>query len=102
MFEIIALVFSIVFIVDYSGAIDNLSRVIYYFFNKGKYNGWRIPLIGCSLCTTFWTMILYLSIIGFPPVYVIGVASLCAYSTSFILEIMYKVRELVIKLLRFI
>ena len=53
MLEVIMIVFAIVFVVDYSGAIDSLSRLIYSWFNRGKYNGWRVHLIGCSLCSTF-------------------------------------------------
>lgn len=102
MLEVIMIVFAIVFIVDYSGAIDNLSRLIFSFFNKSKYNGWRIPLIGCSLCSTFWVMILYFYLIGLSLPYIIGGAALCAYSTSIILELMYKIREWIVRLLSII
>jgi hypothetical protein len=55
----------IVFCIDLSGGIYSLSEFVWKrLFPKIPYNGWRIPLIGCSLCSTWWGGILYLLITG--------------------------------------
>lgn len=63
MLEFVVIWVLIVYCVDVSGGMNSLSRFIWSKLYPGvKYVDWRPPLIGCSLCMTFWAGILYLII----------------------------------------
>lgn len=45
-----------------------------------EYKGWYIPLIGCSRCLTFWSVLVYTFYLSdYDPVVILGIASFCSY-----------------------
>lgn len=60
--NLILIQFIVVFIIDLSGIIDTIKLLISKYLTKGKITStnFNLPLIGCSLCMTFWTGLLYL------------------------------------------
>lgn len=60
--NLILIQFIVVFIIDLSGIIDTIKLLISKYLTKGKVisTNFNLPLIGCSLCMTFWTGLLYL------------------------------------------
>lgn len=88
--------FIAVFIIDYSGIIDEADRIITKLLKS------RVPLhipkpFSCSLCTTWWTGLIYLLIIGqfnFITLLILGLA--CALTPE-ILSIIYFLKDLVNK-----
>ncbi len=72
----------VAFVVDYSGAIDKLNAFVFEKFTGFPYNGWRIPLLSCSLCVTFWVSILFLWINGLGVLNILTGAALNALLVS--------------------
>lgn len=60
--NLILIQFIVVFIVDLSGITNTIKSLISKYLTKGKVTStnFNLPLIGCSLCMTFWTGLLYL------------------------------------------
>ena len=82
VFKMVVLTFSICYIVDISGIIQKLNKWCWVrlFGANLQYNGWYIPVIGCSRCLTFWSVLLYSVIIsGFDYLLCLGLASLLRY-----------------------
>lgn len=52
---------SLCYIIDVSGAFGKLNKAVFkrLYGDSLKYNGWYIPLLGCSRCATFWSCLLY-------------------------------------------
>ena len=72
----------VVFIVDISGAIDSLKSGIKWVLTGGKMTSsdYRLKPIDCSLCTNFWTSLIYLLIIGaFELKYIAVVCLFCTF-----------------------
>lgn len=97
--EILLLIqFLAVFIIDYSGAVEELLTPL-----VKRLTGSRIGHIGkpfnCSLCTTFWVGLLYVLIAGLGFEYVALVAALAAFTPvtftaiNFIKDLCFKVFE---------
>lgn len=59
--NLLILTFAIVYIIDYSGIVFELSKTLYHRLNQGKpYMGQLIPKpFSCSVCVTFWTTLIY-------------------------------------------
>lgn len=73
------LALSICYIIDISGFMTkvNISVFKWLYGQNIAYNGWYIPLFGCSRCLSFWTVLIYgliWSNIEF--IYIVGTASL--------------------------
>lgn len=66
MLNIFYIAVILVFIIDLSGFVDNISKWIWKkLYPKVKYTDWRIPKpFSCSLCATFWSGLAYLGITG--------------------------------------
>lgn len=78
---------SIVYIVDISGVMTKLNRLVWQrvFGEFLEYNGWYIPLIGCSRCLTFWAVLVYtFRLSEHDPVICLGVASFFSYISPII------------------
>ena len=58
--------FSVCYIVDISGIIAKLNKWCWVrlFGANLQYNGWYIPVIGCSRCLTFWLTLGYRLVIS--------------------------------------
>ena len=61
--DCLLLTFAVVYIVDISGFVRGLNHLVFrkLYGTQRKYDGWYIPLFGCSLCLTFWTVTIYSS-----------------------------------------
>lgn len=98
MLNLLLIQFLAVFIIDYSGAVDEMLTPI-----VKKLSGSRIGHIGkpfnCSLCTTFWVGLLYVLIAGLPFWYIAVVAALAAFTPvtftaiNFVKDFCFKVFE---------
>lgn len=64
--NLIMLTLIIVFIIDISGVIDNIKRLIWkWVFGKNKpYQEYSLKPIDCSLCMTFWIGLIFLICVG--------------------------------------
>lgn len=86
--------FVAVFVIDYSGFIDEMDKTLTKVFRS------KVPLhipkpFSCSLCSTFWAGVIYLLCVGqmgFIPLLILGVA--CALTPE-ILSIIYFVKDFV-------
>lgn len=66
--NLLFITFIIVYIIDFSGIIVDISRMIYVLLNPGKEYSYQIikKPFNCSLCMTFWIVFLYTLILGTP------------------------------------
>ncbi len=57
--EILSVMFIASYVCDLSGVIPKLSRMVFrlVFGKNVKYNGWQIPLLSCSKCVVFWSVL---------------------------------------------
>lgn len=55
------LAFSICYIVDISGAVQKANVALFkrLYGKHIDYNGWYIPLLGCSRCCVWWLLLIY-------------------------------------------
>lgn len=72
---------SVVYIVDISGVMWKINRWLFkiLYGNRIQYNGWYIPLFGCSRCLTFWTVLIFTLVSGIDIIYSVGAACLYSY-----------------------
>lgn len=88
--NLLLIVFSACFVVDFSGVMPKLNRLYHLIINgkKKAYNGISIPLLSCSLCVTFWTTFIYCAVNNFNIIYIIGISSINAFLSVFITRVM--------------
>ncbi len=92
MLAIIIINFVVVFIIDHSGMIIDLSKFLYRIMGRK----WNYQIIGkpfgCSLCMVWWITLIYLLFnIGF--LYAIGLAalsSICSVFTKKIIGVVFR------------
>lgn len=85
MLNLLLITITIVFCIDLSGGMDSLSHFVWKkLYPTVKYSGWRIPLIGCSLCSSWWSGILYLLITGSFSWFLLAYVALLSYLTPVI------------------
>lgn len=92
----VILTFAVCFIVDYSGVMQKANRALFstIYGTDAKYNGWYIPLFGCSLCLTWWVILgysLFIAKIGI--VYSLGLASIFSFSSSIFTDTMKLIKR---------
>ena len=73
---------AVVYVVDVSGVMGKLNRVAFraLYGEKMPINGWYIPLLGCSVCLSFWAVLIYtlfVAKVGF--IYSLAMASFFGY-----------------------
>ena len=97
MLDLLLLACIIVFIIDLSGFIPEISERIWkILYRNVKYVDWIIPKpFSCSLCMFFWTGIIYLIFTGFS-LYMLAYVALLAFLTPVIKDVLLYVRELLI------
>lgn len=102
MLELLIIAFIIVFITDLSGVVDNIHRLIWYCVYKNKpYNSkFRIKILSCSLCQTFWVGLLYLLFVGKFGVVMIGYVCLLAFLTPVFQDMLLGIKDILIRLTR--
>jgi len=85
MINILLIVFSIVYIVDFSGIIVDLSKFLWELTHPKqvwKYNMLKKPF-NCSTCLSFWFILIYsLSVLNYTFVESLSIACVSALSTN--------------------
>lgn len=104
MLDLLFIQLIIIFIVDISGVVDSIKSGISRVLTKGRIDktDFRIKPFDCSLCTTFWTGLIFLICTHQFTLPMIAFVCLLATTTGLTREIYYTVSDLVIKLLRWI
>ena len=88
--ELLIITLLIVFIIDLSGFIDEVERVLSKWL-KGKV---RIPKpISCSLCSSWWVNLIYLLCVGQFTLPYIAIVALFAFLTPVFGTLMMLIRE---------
>lgn len=88
--DLLMIAIIVCFIVDISGIIDSVKRMIWkWIFNdKIVYSDFRLKPFDCSLCLTFWCGLIYLFVVGsfsiFGMMVVCIIAALSENITNFI------------------
>jgi hypothetical protein len=93
------LIFSIIYIVDYSGIIFDISKFIYERTNKDKI--WQGQIIGkpfgCSLCLSFWTSLI-ICLFNTTIVFALFIATCFAILSILIKKLLGKIINLINKI----
>lgn len=94
----------VVCIVDISGFIDSVKRLISRILTKGKIikTDFRIKPFDCSLCTTFWTGLIYILATGQFSLLVLAYVLILAVFTPVIKEIIILLKDIIIKIVNVI
>ena len=94
----------VVFIVDISGAIDSLKSGLKWIITKGKMKGsdYRLKPFDCSLCSTWWSCIIYLLCVGKFTIPYIAIAALLSTFCGITKSTIYMLEDLFTKVIRFI
>lgn len=96
MLKCFILTFAVCFIVDYSGFMQKVNKALFstIYGTDAKYNGWYIPLFGCSLCLTWWVVLVYSAFIAdMNFVYALGTASIFSYLSSILTDTMKLIKR---------
>ena len=91
--NLLLIAFIIVFIIDYSGFIDEMDKALTKAFKS------RVPLhipkpFSCSLCLTTWAGLIYLLCVHQLTLFHIGLVAVLAIFTPEILAIIYFMKDL--------
>lgn len=89
----------VVFIIDLSGITNTIKRMISNLLTKKKIttDNYSLPLLGCSLCITFWSGLLYLVIIQQFNIVMISIVCLLSYITPVTKDVLLSIKEFLIK-----
>lgn len=100
MLNLLLISLILVFIIDISGFVDEMKRLVWkwVFGNKKEYRDFDLKPFTCSLCATWWAGILYLCFTGFSWEMVAYVA-LLSYLTPIMKDMMIFVKDLMIKII---
>jgi len=86
----------VAFIVDYSGIVLSLQKLVNVILYKGKANPGNISLkpFSCSLCMSFWTVLIYaLCMTGWPNwIECLALASMAGFSAGLISQSLFTLR----------
>ena len=93
--------FSIVFLIDQSGFINEFKSWLKKLLTNGKMKdpNYSIKPFDCSLCMTFWTSIIYLLIINNLTIESFALVCVSAWLTTFTNDIYIVVKEMWTKLI---
>lgn len=81
------------FIIDLSGFITNLKRLIWKIFSKSPYQDFPFKPFDCTLCMTFWTGLFYLLIRDNFSIENIGIICLFSFLSSTISSTLSMIKE---------
>ena len=95
---VLTITFVVAFIVDYSGIVKSLQKLVNVLLYKGKADPDQISLkpFTCSLCMSFWTVLIYgLCAMGWSAwIEVFALAALSGFAASFISQFLFTFRHL--------
>ena len=90
----------LVFVIDISGVIDHIKKLVWNFTYKGKreYRDYEAKPFDCSLCATWWCGLIYLCFTHLTWVNVAYVAFL-AFMTPIFKDLMFLVKDFIVKMI---
>lgn len=89
-----------VFIIDLSGAINNLVKpIVRKVLHLSPNADIHLPLIGCSLCVTFWAGLIYLLAVGAFDLPGIVAVCIVSFLTPVISDVLILCKDLLTKLI---
>ena len=90
----------LVFVIDISGVVDHIKRLVWRFAYKGKreYHDYEAKPFDCSLCSTWWCGLIYLCFTQLTWCNVAYVA-LLAFLTPIFKDLMYLVKDFIVKMI---
>ena len=103
--NILLLAMIIVFIVDLSGSIEHLVKpIVKHLLHIPSHKDITLPLIGCSLCVTWWIGLIYICIVTIANSFtfnqfliLVSVLALVSFLTSSIKDILVLIKDLIIR-----
>lgn len=96
MINLLVIAFLVVFIIDLSGIIEELEKMIAKWLKVSKVH---IPKpFSCSLCSTWWLGLLYLIIIGNFTIAMVGYVALLAYLTPIWMNVLIALKDVLGKI----
>lgn len=91
----------IVFIIDISGIVDEIKQLFWkLIYPNINYKTFRIKPLDCSLCMTFWVGIIYSWITSSLSIPILGFICLLAFLTPITSELLYSIKDLLLKILQ--
>jgi hypothetical protein len=99
MLDAFVLAISLVYIIDISGVMAKVNRAVFacLYGKKIAYNGWYVPLVGCSKCSVWWAVLIYTFFAtATPALYCLGMACLYSYISIYIGDILKLCNRLII------
>jgi hypothetical protein len=99
IYDLAMIVFSVVFIVEHSGFIQSLSKMVWQKTKKTKWQGELIRKpFSCSLCLSFWLVLAYLLINDQTIIFAVFVAVIASISSVVVNKVMGMFFRLIHKL----
>lgn len=92
--DLFILTIIVVFIIDLSGIIDTLKRVIWKLFFKSSFQEFELKPLDCSLCMTWWSCLGYIIITNQFSLYSICVCALFSFSADLVGTILHAVKDI--------
>jgi hypothetical protein len=90
--KILIITFSITYIIGSSGIVIDLSKFIYNLTHKKEWNYQIIVKpFSCSVCMTFWVILIYTLISGLCIIYSLGIACTMAIASILIDKLIKKI-----------
>lgn len=101
MVDVILITIIVVCIVDVSGFIDTIKSLLKRIMTGGKMSdpNYSLKPIDCSLCMSFWTNLIYTIATGQFSLWILTFILLCSVMTPVIRDIIFTIRDLMIKLI---
>lgn len=95
MLELLFIALIVVFVIDLSGFVPEISKIIWgWIYPKVKYVDWIIPKpFSCSLCSTFWLGIIFLIITHSFSLGMLAYVALLAFLTPAMKELLILVKD---------
>jgi len=89
-----------VFVIDLSGAVEHLVKpIVKHILRISREKDIDLPLIGCSLCVTFWSGLVYLIASGSFGLPGIALVSIVSFLTPAIADAMRLFKDIITKLI---
>ena len=104
MINLLLIALIVVFIVDISGAIDSFKQLISWIITKGKIStdNYRLKPLDCSLCSTFWSGLIYLLYTGTFSIPYFAFVCLLAYFSEYFKSTILLVGDIFVKIINMI
>lgn len=98
MLNLLCLAIIVVFIVDISGAVDSFKKFISWALTKGRLmsDNFNLKPFDCSLCSTWWTGIIYLLITNTFTIQMVTYVALLAFLANVFANILLLMKDILL------